>query len=618
MTFDVHALDLFVLVGSAVTILAILAVRVSSRAGLPSLLIYLAMGVALGEAGVGIEFENAAVAQALGFAALAIILAEGGLTTRLRDFRPAMRIGLSLATIGVAVSVTVMAVGAHYLLGLPWELAFLLGAVTSPTDAAAVFSVLRAAPIKKRLSGALEAESGLNDAPTVVLVTLISSEALGEHGIAVTAGIMVYELVFGVACGLLVGLGGAWLMRRAALPASGLYPIAVLTLAFLAYGAAAFVHASGFAAVYVAALVLGNSELPHRGATRSFAEGVAWLAQIGLFVMLGLLLSPGRISWETTGLALLAGLILTVLARPISVVVSSLVRPMPWRDVAFLSWAGLRGAVPIVLMTIPLGGRGHRLAAAVRRGLRDGRDLHVAHRPDPAPGGAVARRRPAARAPRHRARGRARWNASPPTCCRSPSRRRSRLHGVEVGELRLPVGASVSMVIRDGQSLVPERRTVLKRGDDMLVVTPRKLREATERRLRDVSLGGRLARWLPEESSAERGASRVSALGRARRSRCPPRPPTVRLPLTSFSKPSPTTTTTPTPVASRRTTWASGPRRVRTRRTSGRSGSSVQISATATSLPSGALPTSPRPKPWSANSPRVRSARPARCRRSAR
>ena len=287
MTFDVHALDLFVLVGSAVTILAILAVRVSSRAGLPSLLIYLAMGVVLGEAGVGIEFENAAVAQALGFAALAIILAEGGLTTRLRDFRPAMRIGLSLATIGVAVSVTVMAVGAHYVLGLPWELAFLLGAVTSPTDAAAVFSVLRAAPIKKRLSGALEAESGLNDAPTVVLVTLISSEALGEHGIAVTAGVMVYELVIGLACGLLAGLGGAWLMRRAALPASGLYPIAVLTLTFLAYGSAAFVHASGFAAVYVAALVLGNSELPHRGATRSFAEGVAWLAQIGLFVMLG-------------------------------------------------------------------------------------------------------------------------------------------------------------------------------------------------------------------------------------------------------------------------------------------------------------------------------------------
>ena len=498
MTFDVHQLDLIVLVGSAVTILAILAVRISSRAGLPSLLIYLLMGAVLGESGVGIEFENANVAQALGFAALAIILAEGGLTTSWRDFRPSMRIGLSLATLGVAVSVSVMAVGAHYLLGLPWEIAFLLGAVTSPTDAAAVFSVLRAAPIKKRLSGALEAESGLNDAPTVVLVTLISSEALGDHGIAFTAGIMVYELVVGVGCGVVAGLGGAWLMRRAALPASGLYPIAVLTLALLAYGGAAFVHASGFAAVYVAALVLGNSELPHRGATRSFAEGVAWLAQIGLFVMLGLLLSPGRISWETAGLAVLAGLILTVLARPVSVVVSSLVHPMPWRDAAFLSWAGLRGAVPIVLMTIPLAEGVDRLAAAVRRGVRDGRHLHLAHRPDPAPGRPLAGRRPAARTSRHRARGSAagahrRRHAAgddhpgvPAARCRG--RRAASARG------RLGVDGHPRWAVpRPRTPYGPQARRRHARGD------PARLREATERRLRDVSLGGRLAKWLPEE-----------------------------------------------------------------------------------------------------------------------
>ena len=127
--------------------------------------------------------------------------------------------------------------------------------------------------------------------------------------------------------GLAVGFGGAWLMRRAALPASGLYPLAVLTLCFLAYGGAAAVHASGFAAVYVAALVLGNQELPHRAATRSFAEGVAWLAQIGLFVMLGLLLSPGRITLGNVGTAIVAGLVLTLVARPLSVLVSSVVRP---------------------------------------------------------------------------------------------------------------------------------------------------------------------------------------------------------------------------------------------------------------------------------------------------
>src|SRR5688572_23578563 len=269
------------------------------------------MGVVLGESGIGILFNDAQVAHALGFAALAIILAEGGLTTSWAEVRPCMGLGVSLATVGVAVSIAIVAVGAHYLLGLPWELAVLLGAVTSPTDAAAVFSVLRVVPLPRRIGGTLEAESGLNDAPTVVLVTLVSSGAWSDHGLLGATGIVVWELALGVVSGLVFGFGGAWVMRRAALPSSGLYPIAVFCLTLLAYGAAAAIHASGFAAVYVAALVLGNSELPHRVATRSFAEGVAWLAQIGLFVMLGLLLSHGRITLGTVGLAVIAGLILT-------------------------------------------------------------------------------------------------------------------------------------------------------------------------------------------------------------------------------------------------------------------------------------------------------------------
>ena len=148
MTFDVHQLDEFVLVGAVVTLAAILAVRVSARVGLPSLLIYLFIGVMLGEGGpFGIPFDDAQLAHALGFGALAVILAEGGLTTDWRQMRSSVRLGLSLATIGVAVSVAIVAVGTHYLLGLPWELAILLGAICSPTDAAAVFSVLRALPL---------------------------------------------------------------------------------------------------------------------------------------------------------------------------------------------------------------------------------------------------------------------------------------------------------------------------------------------------------------------------------------------------------------------------------------------------------------------------------------
>ena len=497
MSCDVEQLDKFVLIGAAGTMLAILAVRLSSRAGLPSLLIYLLMGVALGESGVGIGFEDSQLAHSLGFAALLLILAEGGLTTNWREARPSMRLGFSLATIGVATSVAIMAVGGHYVLGLPWELAVLLGAVCSPTDAAAVFSVLRVVPLPQRLVGSLEAESGLNDAPTVVLVTLISTGAVADYGILGTVGVIVFELVAGVAAGLGVGFGGAWLMRRVALPSSGLYPLAVLTLTLLAYGSASALHASGFAAVYVAALVLGNSELPHRGATKSFAEGVAWLAQIGLFVMLGLLLSPGRLSLSTVGTAIVAGLILTLVARPISVAISSVVQPMPWRELSFVSWAGLRGAVPIVLTTIPLSegvDGAERLfdivfVIVVVYTLLTGptlptvaRVLRVARRSEPRDLDLEA-------APLERVA------ADLLQITISPV---SKLHGVEVGELRLPQGASVSLVIRDEQTLVPEARTVLRHGDDLLVVTPRRLREATEGRLREVSARGRLAQWLDE------------------------------------------------------------------------------------------------------------------------
>src|ERR1700712_5402340 len=352
MTLDLHTLDQILLVGTGVLLLAILAVRLSVGVGLPSLLIYLLMGVALGESGIGLKFDDAELAHALGFAALILILAEGGLTTPWPEIRPVMRLGVSLATVGVAVSVVVMAVFCHLVLGLSWELSVLLGAVTSPTDAAAVFSVLRRLPLPRRLTGSLEAESGLNDAPTVVVVSLVSMGT--SHGVLGFAGEIVWELGIGVVAGFVVGFGGAWLLRRSALPSSGLYPLAVLSLTVLAYAGTASVHGSGFAAVYVAALILGNAELPHRAATRSFSEGVAWLAQIGLFVMLRLLLTPSKIHLAEIGTAVVAGLALTVLARPISVLVASVAQPMRLPELTFLSWAGLRGAVPIVLATIPL------------------------------------------------------------------------------------------------------------------------------------------------------------------------------------------------------------------------------------------------------------------------
>jgi cell volume regulation protein A len=498
VSFDVHELDAFLLVGAGVTLLAILAVRVSTRFGMPSLLLYLLIGVLLGDSGLlHIEFDDAQLARALSFLALALILVEGGLTTYWPSVRPVIGLSAMLATVGLVLSVAVMAVASHLLLGLSWELAILLGAITSSTDAAAVFSVLRALPLPRRISGILEGESGLNDAPSVVLVVVVSTGAAQVHSPAWAVGDTLYQLGLGVLSGLVVGFGGAWVMRRVALPSSGLYPLAVLCFAFLGYGAAALAHASGFAAIFVAGVVLGNQELPHRSATRSFAEGTAWLAQIGLFVMLGLLASPQRFTWTTVGIALAAGTILTFVARPLSVWVATLPWSLPRSEVAFLSWAGLRGAVPIVLATIPLSEGVHgaqRLFDVVFVLVvvftlltgptlpRVARVLRVARRSEP-------RELDIEAAPLERiAADLLQVTISP----------RSQMHGVEVGELRLPRGASVSMVIRGGETLVPEQRTVLRHGDDLLVVTPRRLRFKTEERLRQVSLRGRLAQWLAD------------------------------------------------------------------------------------------------------------------------
>ena len=495
MTLDVQTMNQALLAGCGVLLVSILAIRGSVRLGLPSLLFYLLIGVGLGDSGLGVEFSDAELANALGFAALVVILAEGGLTTNWNEMRPVARLGVSLATVGMAVSVGVMAVVAHYVFGMSWQLAVLLGAVTSATDAAAVFSVLRKVPLPRRMNSTLEAESGLNDAPTIVLVTLVS--ASGHHSVLGILGEVVLELILGVLVGVAVGFAGAWLMRRAALPASGLYPLAVLSLTVLAYAAGAVLHGSGFASVYVAAVILGNSELPHRAATRSFAEGMAWLSQIGLFVMLGLLVSPGRITWEHVGLAMAAGIVLTYLARPLAVLASAVAQPLPWRELAFISWAGLRGAVPIVFATIPLSegvDGAERLFDIVFVMVviytvltaptlpRVARILKVARRSEPRDLDVEA-------APLERIA------ADLLQVTISPA---SLMHGVEVGELRLPKGASVSMVIRSGETLVPERRTVLRHGDEILVVTPRKLREQTEQRLRQVSQRGRLAQWLDE------------------------------------------------------------------------------------------------------------------------
>lgn len=271
----VHHLNQLLLVCSLVLLVAVAAVRISSRSGLPSLLVYLGIGIAMGQDGVGnVHFNNAELTQVIGYAALVVILAEGGLGTKWKEIEPALPAATSLALVGIAVSVGVTATAAHYLIGLEWRQALIIGAVVSSTDAAAVFSVLRKVPLPARVTGILEAESGFNDAPVVILVVAFCTAGPVEHWY-VLLGEITLELAIGAAIGLAVGWLGSWGLRHVALPASGLYPIAVMAIAVTAYAAGALAQGSGFLAVYLAAMMLGNAKLPHWPATEASPMGSA-------------------------------------------------------------------------------------------------------------------------------------------------------------------------------------------------------------------------------------------------------------------------------------------------------------------------------------------------------
>ncbi|MCW2947272.1 MAG: antiporter [Actinoallomurus sp.] len=487
-------LDLWLLLGSAMVIAAIVAVRLAHRSGLPSLLLYLALGLLLGESGLGVRFDDPLLAETLGLAALVLILAEGGLTTRWSDVREGVPAAISLATVGTAVSIAVVAAAAHWLLGSDWRVATLLGAVLAPTDAAAVFSVLRRLSLPPRLSGILEAESGFNDAPVVILVVTLSfKHTVSAPGIA---GELVYQLALGAVIGLVVGWLGAYGLRRVALPASGLYPIAVLALTVGSYGAASMLHGSGFLATYLSGLVLGNSPLPHRPATRGFAEGLAWLAQIGLFVMLGLLASPSMLPAQI-GPALVCGFVLLLVARPLAVLLSTAFFGLSWREKLFLSWSGLRGAVPVVLATVAMTA-GVRDADAVFAQvfiivvvltMLQGPTLPWLARALKVTAPDLPHEIDVEAAPLEELHAELLEVRIPP---------KSRLNGVEIFELRLPVGAAITLVVREGTSFVPEHDTALRAGDELLVVTTNAVRVATERRLRAVSRRGKLAGWYGE------------------------------------------------------------------------------------------------------------------------
>ncbi|WP_433945303.1 potassium/proton antiporter [Paenibacillus sp. SN-8-1] len=351
-------MDLTALTSSIIILLAsllligVFATKFSSRFGLPALVFFIAAGMILSNF---LYFDNAFITQLVGTFALIVILFEGGMQTKFLTIRPVLPAALSLATVGVVFTTVVIGVCAMLILDVPLVDGLLFGAIVGSTDAAAVFSVLGGKNIKERLTSTLEAESGSNDPMAVFLtVTLIGwIQHPNDHNIVKLIFSFILEMGLGLIFGLLLGWIAVKVINKINFDSSGLYPVLAIAFAVLTYGLTSALHGSGLLAVYVMALVLGNSDLTYRQSILHFNKGFGWIMQITMFTLLGLLVFPGELpAIMLQGLAL--SLILMLIARPIGVFASTLISKFSFKEKLVLSWAGLRGAVPIVLATYPL------------------------------------------------------------------------------------------------------------------------------------------------------------------------------------------------------------------------------------------------------------------------
>jgi cell volume regulation protein A len=442
---------------------AVAASLTASRLRLPALVLFLGIGMAVGSDGAGwIRFDDYEVARYAGVLALALILFDGGLGTGARELQPVIRPALKLAVLGTIGVALFTGLGAALLLGMPIRHALLLGAILASTDSAAVFALVRNSPLRRRITRTLEGESGLNDPVAVLLV-------LGLIGWIVEPGwgawhlgeLLVRALLGGVLFGVGAGRLAIWALERLPLPAPGLYPVTSLAAAALSFGGAEAVGGSGFLAVYLTGLVIADAPIQARSTIAVFHEGAAWIAQIGLFLMLGLLVSPGQLSAVAT-----EGIVLTLIAlvaRPAATLLATCRDRFSFPERLVLGWAGLRGAVPVVLATFPVTAGVSRgdavfnivfivvLLTTVIQGSTFeplARRLHVTT-PDP------VRSRPA------RVRRAAVETVDYPV---------SPLDGVvgrQVANLGLPSQASVDVIMRDGEAIPAEGSLRIAAGDQL-------------------------------------------------------------------------------------------------------------------------------------------------------
>ena len=359
----------YISIAAGILLLAsVMASKLSSKLGVPALLLFLLIGMLAGSEGIGgIYFDNYSLAKMVGDVALIFILFFGGLDTQWQKIRPVLGQGLILSTVGVALTMLILGSFAWFILGsassfalgvhgIDWVEGLLLGAIVSSTDAAAVFSILKSSNLglKDNLQPLLELESGSNDPMAVLLTTTLVRILVTADGSLVELTItLVVQLCVGTLVGYLSGRLMGWTTNRLELDTKALYPIITLARVLLIYGIATVLKGNGFLAVYVAGVVLGNLQFPYKETIVDFHEGISWLMQITMFLVLGLLVFPSQLL-AIAPVAIAISLFLMFVSRPLSVLVSLALTKYNWRAKLFISWVGLRGAVPIILAIAPI------------------------------------------------------------------------------------------------------------------------------------------------------------------------------------------------------------------------------------------------------------------------
>ncbi len=347
---------------------AVVASKLSDRLGVPSLLLFLVLGMLAGTEGIGnIALSSPDVARSVGTVALLVILFSGGLDTNWSEVRPVLGPGILLSTVGV-LSTTLLLGGFAWLMlgtyssfdigvrGVTWLEALLLAAIVSSTDAAAVFSVFRTSPVQptRKIRSLLEFESGSNDPMAVLLTTAILGAMTQGTSTLLGLGLkLLGELALGGVLGVLLGFAGAWVIDRLRLSAAGMYPIFGISLGLISFGLSDLIGGNGFLAVYATGVAIGNRDFTNRDTVLGFHDGLSWLAQIAMFIALGLFVTPSRLV-SVAGVSIAMALFLMFVARPVSVLICLLPFRPRRNELAYVSWVGLRGSVPIVLATFPL------------------------------------------------------------------------------------------------------------------------------------------------------------------------------------------------------------------------------------------------------------------------